>query len=329
MQKEPFDALRERIANTQQNVAQMTVLQHGQTVFSAEWNGFRPDDCVHVMSVTKSVAALLIGIALDRGYLKSIDQPVLSFFPEYEVKRGEKTIHRVTVRHLLTMTAPYKYRSEPWTRVCTSGDWTVAALDLLGGRSGITGEFRYATLGVQILCGILEKVSGMPPLDFANESLFTPLGVAPRNAFFADTAEEHKTFTVSKAPKDKVWFTDPRGIPTAGFGLCLSSAEMAKIGQLCLNKGVFGGRRLLSGEWIEQITKPGSPKMGAYGGMRYGMLWWIPDAEKGVYAASGTGGNVIYVQPELDAVVAVSATFRPTVFDRIPFIEKHVIPLLV
>jgi hypothetical protein len=91
----------------------------------------------------------------------------MDFFPDYKVKKGEKTIFEVTVRHLLTMTAPYKYRSEPWKKVCTSPDWTLAALDHLGGRKGITGEFRYATLGIQILAGIIERASGEKCIDFA------------------------------------------------------------------------------------------------------------------------------------------------------------------
>ena len=96
---------------------------------------------MNVNSVTKGVAALLAGIALDKGYIKSVDQKVMVFFPDYIVKRGEKTIYEVTIRHLLTMTAPYKGKSEPWKKVCTSGDWTLAVLDYLGGRKGITGLF--------------------------------------------------------------------------------------------------------------------------------------------------------------------------------------------
>jgi CubicO group peptidase (beta-lactamase class C family) len=73
------------------------------------------------------------------------------------------------------MTAPYKGKSEPWKKVCTSDDWTKAALDFLGGRTGITGEFRYATLGIQILAGIIERASGEKLIDFANKNLFIPL----------------------------------------------------------------------------------------------------------------------------------------------------------
>ena len=103
--------------------------------------GFRSEDAVNVNSVTKGVMAILTGIAVDNGAIKDIDEKVMQFFPDYQVKKGERTIYDVTIRHLLTMTAPYKGKSEPWKKVCTSDDWTKAALDFLGGRNGITGEF--------------------------------------------------------------------------------------------------------------------------------------------------------------------------------------------
>ncbi|MBO7632938.1 MAG: serine hydrolase, partial [Lachnospiraceae bacterium] len=128
------------------NICQIYALKDGQPLCDDCWHGFKTNDAMNVNSVTKGVMALLAGIALDRGYINSIDQKIMDFFPEYAVKRGEKTIYDVTLRHLLTMTAPYKYKSEPWTKVCTSQDWTLAVLDFLGGRKGITGEFKYATL---------------------------------------------------------------------------------------------------------------------------------------------------------------------------------------
>lgn len=134
MQNDAYNKLSDLIRTTQSNIAQVAVYQSGKPIYSREWNGYSPDDCVHVMSVTKSVVALLIGIAIDKGLIHNIDTHVLDFFPDYKIKRGEKTIFDVTIRHILTMTAPYKYKSEPWTKVCTSDDWTVAALDLLGKR---------------------------------------------------------------------------------------------------------------------------------------------------------------------------------------------------
>ncbi|MBP5383098.1 MAG: hypothetical protein J6Y45_07075 [Bacteroidales bacterium] len=82
-----------------------------------------------------------------------MDDKVLSYFPEYQVKRGEKTIYGITLKHLLTMRAPYKGKGDPWSKVCSSLDWTKTSLDFLGGRKGIIGEFNYKTVCLHILSG--------------------------------------------------------------------------------------------------------------------------------------------------------------------------------
>ena len=83
-------------------------------------------------------------------------------------------IYDIQIKHLLTMTAPSKGKSEPWKKICTSNDWTYTTLDILGGRNGVIGEFKYRTLIVQILFGIIKNSAKMSVLDFANEYLFTP-----------------------------------------------------------------------------------------------------------------------------------------------------------
>ena len=157
MSREEFYRFVSESTGNESNICQICAVKDGKIVYEDSWRGFKPEDPVNVNSVTKGVMALLTGIAVDKGAIGSIDEKVITFFPDYQVKRGEKTIYDVTVRHLLTMTAPYKGKSEPWKKVCTSDDWTKAALDFLGGRSGITGEFRYATLGIQILAGIIDQ----------------------------------------------------------------------------------------------------------------------------------------------------------------------------
>lgn len=317
------------VSSTQENICQITAIRNGVAIFNDTWHGYKKSDTVHVMSVTKSVVSLLIGIALDLKLIKNIDQPVLDFFPEYKIKRGEKTIQHVTVRHLLTMTAPYKYRSEPWTKVCSSDDWTVAALDLLGGRAGISGEFKYSTLGIHLLTGIISKTSGLSTVDFANKYLFSLLEIAPRTSYLAKTAEEHKTFTISKMPHGNIWFVDPQGVGAAGYGLCLSAEEMAKIGVMCLKDGLYNGKRIVSTDWIKESTKPNIRCDGFFKDMLYGYLWWIIDERKHIYAAIGNSGNVIYVNPTDEIVIAIAGTFKPTVFNRIEFIQKHLEPLLL
>ncbi len=137
------------IQKYQPNICQINVLQNGNELYSTEWNGYRKTDCVHIASATKSVMALLIGIAIDHKMIGSVNDKVLSYFPEYSAKRGEKTIFDVTIRHLLTMRAPYKGHGDPWTKVCSSEDWTKASLDFLGGKSGITDDFDYRTVCLQ------------------------------------------------------------------------------------------------------------------------------------------------------------------------------------
>lgn len=322
------EKLHQYISEKQPNICQISVLHDGQEIYSDEWNGYKKTDCAHIMSATKSVAALLTGIAVDNGMIGSIDDKVLSYFPEYTVKRGEKTIFDVSIRHLLTMRAPYKGRGDPWTKVCTSDDWTRASLDFLGGRRGITDEFDYRTVCLQILSGILYKASGMKPVDMANKYLFTPIGIAEHKDFYAVTVAEHKGFIQDKSPKNNVWFADPQGIATPGYGLCMSACDMAKIGQLCLQNGIWNGKKIVSSEWLREMLTPRKVESGVFGGLYYGYLWWIVHPERMIYAAIGNSGNVIYVDPNKRIVAAVSSYFKPAVRDRVEFIEGVLLPMI-
>lgn len=325
---ETISTLHKMVEECELNICEITVMQDGEVRYEDYWHGYQPGDALNVMSVTKSVIALLTGIAMDKGYIRSVEQKVLDFFPEYTVKRGEKTIYDVTIRHLLTMTAPYKYKSEPWTKVCTSDDWTKAALDLLGGRSGITGEFKYSTLGIQIMTGIIENASGMKLIDFANEYLFEPLGIPKHVNHGASSKEDQFDFLMNKNPRKHEWYSDPKNTVTAGWGLTLSATDMVKLGQVCLEGGVFQGKQIVSGKWIQEMTTAYQDPGERFGYMSYGYLWWVTDKEKHNYAAIGDGGNVIYVNPENKIVVGVAGTFKPRIIDRVDFIEKKLLPLL-
>ena len=226
------------------------------------------------------------------------------------------------------MTAPYKFRSEPWTKVCTSEDWTKAALDLLGGKKGITGEFRYTSLGLQILTGVIERASGMNCIDFANKFLFTPLGI-PQSVSHGDSSKEDQfDFLMNKDPRKHEWYCEPKGSPTAGWGLTLSAKDMAKLGQLVLGGGEFGGKRVVSQEWITEMTAPHVELGERFGFMTYGYLWYRPHKDREVFAAIGDGGNIIYTDKEKGISVGVTGTFKPRIFDRVEFIEKRVVPLI-
>jgi len=321
--------LHELISKTQPNICQVSAMLDGKLIYSDCWNNYTNEDALHVMSVTKSIVSLLIGMCIDKGYIKSLDQKVLEFFPKYKIKKGEHTIQEVTIRNLMEMKAPYKYKSEPWTKICTSDNWTYKTLDLLGGKKGLTGEYRYSTLGIHILSAIIAKTSHLTPTEFANIYLFQPLGIHIHKNFIAHTALEHKEFTLSKKPKDHVWFVDNDDIGTAGYGLTFSSDDLVKIGQLLLNDGMWDDQRIISKAYIDEMKKVTTKDIVAFGGMSYGLLWWILDEEKRIYAALGNSGNVLYINPKLNLTVAVTSYFKPTILDRVEFIEKEIIPVLL
>jgi CubicO group peptidase (beta-lactamase class C family) len=328
LDKEQLHGFISQSTGNESNICQIYAIREGETVFDDCWHGFKADDSMNVNSVTKGIVSLLAGIALDRGCIKSVDQKVMEFFPDYTVKRGEKTIYDVTVRHLLTMTAPYKGRSEPWKKVCTSQDWTLTTLDYLGGRKGITGEFRYATLGIQILVGIIERATGEKCIDFANKNLFDPLGLPGRIMHRDSSKEDQFDFFMNKNPRGYEWYTDPTGAVTAGWGVCMSARDMAVLGAVVLGGGEYAGQRVVSQEYVDEMLWPHLKLGERFGYMNYGYLWYKPYDNREVYAAIGDSGNIIYVNRENGVSVGITGTFKPRIFDRVEFIEKMVMSVV-
>ncbi|MDW7691491.1 serine hydrolase [Flammeovirgaceae bacterium SG7u.111] len=303
------------------NIAGVVVKRNSKTVFENYYNGYNKNDTIHVASVTKSIISALIGIAIDKGFIKSIEQNILDFFQGYKIKRGEKRIQKIAIRDLLTMTAPYKFKYEPYTKVYSSDDWTKAVLDLIGGKGEI-GEFKYTTVGLQVLSGIITNATGHTIVDFASENLFKHLDIQTPKNVTINSKDEHIAFLKDKHRSG--WVIDPKGINTAGWGLALTTIDMAKIGQLYLNMGIWNGKQILSAKWIEHSTKEHS----RLGKLPYGYLWWIIDGVNNRdFAAIGDGGNVIYVSPEKNIVVAIASQFMPRAKDRIEMIKKNIIPL--
>ena len=328
MNKEEFHRFISGSTGNESNICQIFAIKDGETIYDDCWHGFKSEDAMNVNSVTKGVMSLLAGIALDKGCIKSVDQKVMDFFPDYTVKRGEKTIYDVTIRHLLTMTAPYKGNSEPWKKVCTSNDFTIATLDFLGGRKGITGEFRYATLGIQILAGIIERATGEKCIDFANKNLFEPLGLPERIPHGVSSKEDQFDFFMNKNPRKYEWYSDPQGTITAGWGLCMSAKDMAVIGELVLGRGLYGGKRIISEEYIKDMLTAHIKLGERFGFMNYGYLWYKPYDDKEVFAAIGDSGNIVYVNKEENVSVGITGTFKPRIFDRVEFIEQKVLPAI-
>lgn len=304
-----------------ENMGAVIVQKDGTKVYEYYQNGCTDNSPFHVFSVTKSILSILLGIALDKGYIKSIDQPVLDFFPDYTIKKREKTIQQITLQDMMTMTAPYKYKFAPYTKYFSSEDWVKASLDFLGGKGKI-GEFRYAPIiGSDIFSGILVNVTGMSVLDFANQYLFEPLEIEVPGDVVFHNKEEQMEFYKSRTVRG--WVSGPTGVHTGGWGLMLTPKDMVKIGQLCLNDGQWDGKQIVSAEWVHESCSEKS----RWKELKYGLLWWIIDQKDHSFAALGDGGNAIYVNPKKNMVIIIASYFKPRVEDRMKLIKEYIEPI--
>lgn len=316
--------LEKKIHQDLRNIAGMVVLKDGKAQYENYFNGCTADSRIHVYSVTKSILSILIGIAVDKGYIKSVGQKVLDFFPDYQVKKGEQAIYDVTLENMLTMTAPYKYKLlPPYIKYFTSDDWVKFSLDLLGGQ-GRLGKFRYAPLiGPDILSGILINATGKSVLGFAVENLFAPLGITVKENLLFKNKEEQMAF--NRSTDISGWAADSSGTNAAGWGLTLSPLDMAKIGQLYLNKGEWNKKQVVSEQWVNESIREHSrwDKIKR----SYGYLWWILSDNGQSFAAVGDGGNMIYCNAEKHLVVSIASLFVQKPKDRIAFVKDYVEPL--
>lgn len=309
--------LEELIVSQYKNINGIVVVRKGYIVFE-RYNGFKHDDTHNVASVTKSFTSALIGIALDKGYIQSIDQKVLEFFPEYEFAPSDIKKRAVTIRQLLTMTAPIASKSignkwEPLDRLRRQPNWVKYILDVLG--KGNAGKFQYSTSGVHLLSAIITQTTGKSAREFANEYLFKPIGIK-------DIPDhEMKSFLLDDVFGKNVngWVKDPQNITAGGFGLTISPRDMARFGFLYLNEGVWGDKQIIPKQWVVDSI--------ALNPNNYGYLWWLKK-ENGLiaYLALGSGGSMICCIPEKDLVVAIATKIVSKPHDPWILINKYIVP---
>lgn len=307
------------------NTNGILVTKNGYIAFERYYNGYGSDDAHHLTSVTKSVLSALIGIAIERNYIKSIDQRILDFFPEYNCDSSEDLKGKITIRHLLTMTAPYAYQDwrEPIDKMCMQADWSRYVLDIIG-LNGVIGNFKYSTAGAHLLSVILTRASGKTAREFANEYLFKFIGIKE--------IPDHKTqgFEFEDLFGSKVtgWVKDPSNNSIGGWGLTLTPREMARFGILYINQGKWNEKVIVSQNWINESTSPHSEVVIDGSSVEYGYLWWLRNDEEKAYLAMGDGGNVICCIPERSVVIAISSGFTNTPNDRWELITRHIAPIV-
>lgn len=323
MNEEKLMEMHTLISKNYRNIHGLMIIRQGKVVVESYYNGYREEDKFMVASVTKSIISALIGIAIDHGFIKTVAQKVVDFFPEYKGDPAEIKKQAITIENLLTMSAPYPYKSgkEPLARLCIQSDWVTYVLDQLG-RGGEIGPFNYSTGGVHLLSAIITRSTGKTAREFANEYLFKPIGMAeipdyPMEAFGIEELFGKKT---------RGWVKDPAGNSVGGWGLSLSLTDMAKLGFLYLNEGKWADKQIISKRWIEQsvVTHQKKTTIPNY---CYGYLWWIQQ-ENGVktYSALGDGGNMICCIPEKDLLVAVASETMKKSRDIGLLLSKYILP---
>lgn len=319
MDSEEFLLLDPMIQSQYGNLNGIVVVRKGYIVHEKYYHRKGPADKHNIASVTKTITSALIGMAIDAGYIKSVDERVLDFFPEYVPDATDRRKREITIRHLLTMTAPFpfKNRHEPLDRMRRQPDWVKYALDMLG-QGGRIGTFKYSTAGAHLLSAILTRATGKCACDFANEHLFRPIGMKeiPYNDMQSYDLEDVFGRRV------KGWIHDPNGNSTGGWGLTLTLRDMARFGFLYLNDGIWNGKQIISKRWINESTTMNKNKYGY-------LLWLHQEDDIFAYIAMGDGGNMICCIPGKDLVVAITSKIISKPRDRWQLIEKHIIPALI
>jgi CubicO group peptidase (beta-lactamase class C family) len=262
-------------------------------ILIAEWYaaGFNKERAVNIKSVSKSIISALVGIAIEKGYLKSIDQPIFEILPEFFPPDSPEK-RNITIKQLLTMSAGFEFTENVNNYVYFSDNWTKSILKLPLSNTPGSG-FNYGTIQTHLLSAVLTKVSGMDTLTFAQTHLLN-----------------HMRISINR------WDKAPEGIFFGGSEMYLTPRDMAAFGQLYLQNGQFRDQQLVPKEWVSHSLKPSFHD--AWGGISYGYSWWIKRISGyNVYYALGYGGQTIMNIPDVNMVIVFTADYPPLFYDHL------------
>ena len=282
------------------------LLRHGAVVAEGWWDPYGPELVHTLYSTSKSFTATAVGVAASEGLL-SPDDRVVDFFPESCPDSISPNLAAMKVRHLLSMSAGQE--PDPTFRVNSEqSDWVKGFL-----ATPVVHEpgsvFLYNTLATYMLSAIVQKVSGEKLIDYLQPRLFGPLGI-----------EGHD------------WESCPMGINVGGWGLRVHTEDMARFGQLFLQKGQWGGVQVLPAAWVEEASSikieqaPGAPQEEKDASdWLQGYCYQMWRCRHNAYRADGAFGQFIIVMPELDAVMVMTAE-TPDMQGQINLVWEHLLP---
>ena len=258
------------------------LLRHGHRVAQGWWAPYGPDIPHVLFSLSKSFTSTGVGLAVADGLL-SIDDTVISFFPEDLPAQVSDNLGAMRVRHLLSMSTGHGEDTTNHMAMAPDGNWAKAFLARPVEYEPGT-HFLYNTGASYVLSAIVEKVTGMTLLSYLTERIFEPLGI-----------------------EGATWDSCPRGINLGGFGLNLKTEDIARFGQLYMQKGVWEGEQLLPEAWVAKATSyqsDNSSMDNADWSQGYGFQFWR--CRHNAYRGDGAFGQYCIVMPDQDAVLAIT-----------------------
>lgn len=282
------------------NITSVLIAVDGALAYEQYFDAGGREALRNTRSATKTIASVLVGIAVDKGIISSADEPVARYFPELRpLTNPDARKDSITIEDFMTMTSHLEcddnnsfsrgheermYLVEDWTRFTLDlpirgfPAWVPKPEDSPHGRA-----WAYCTAGVTTIGAALERAVGEPVDNWARRVLFEPLGIG-----------------------EVAWQYTPTGTAMTGGGLAMRSGDLLRIAQLFLDGGTYGGSQIVSGDWVDASLRP---QAFVRPDMDYGYLWWLPTINgETAFMMTGNGGQKVIAFPGLSAVVAITTT---------------------
>ncbi len=264
----------------------LMLLRHGQVAAEGWWAPYAPELRHMLFSLSKSYTSTAVGLAVAEGRL-TVDDPVLPFFADCAPRRVSRNLAAMRVRHLLSMNTGHDIDTTSAMISRRGGDWARAFLSVpVKHKPG--SHFLYNTGATYMLSAIVQRLTGQTLVAYLTPRLFAPLGIV-----------------------GATWETCPKGVNTGGFGLNVRTEDIARFGQMYLQKGLWCGERLLPEAWVDEATRmhsDNSSQPSPDWQQGYGYQFWR--CRHNCYRGDGAFGQYCLVMPEQDAVLAITSGVR-------------------
>jgi CubicO group peptidase (beta-lactamase class C family) len=294
------------MAKARHELHSLMIVRHGRVVAEGWWTPYGPEFNHTMYSMSKSFTSTAVGFAVAEKRL-TVDDPVISFFPDDRPSAVGENLAALRVRDLLSMSVGNE--KEPTGTVVKEENWVKAFLaQPIGFKPGTV--FQYNSAATYMCSAIVQKLTGQRVVDYLRPRLFAPLGI-----------------------EGMTWETCPRGINTGGWGLNIRTEGLAKFGQLYLQKGQWQGRQILPAKWVEEATsfkiqqpgpaKPTRPQEKNDWLQGYCYQFWR--SQHGAYRGDGAFGQFTVVLPAQDAVIVMTGE-NSNLQGELDLVWEHLLP---